>query len=94
MIQAQEFCLLFARRCSMTLTTLGWVLIFLGVVLLAVLVVKFYCWLRAPFERREAYAFWLRQRRGEFAGQHVWLPDNYEKYVPEFEAGLYPDEEV
>jgi hypothetical protein len=77
----------------MTLTTWGWILVIGAMILLAVLIVRLYCWIRAPFERREAYAFWLRQRRGEF-GPHVWLPDNYDKYRPEFEAGLYPDEEV
>jgi hypothetical protein len=76
----------------MVLTTWDWVLVVvIGIVLLAVLANRVYSALRAPFERREAYAFWLRERRGE-VGPHAWLPDNYHKYKQEFEAGIYPDE--
>ncbi len=46
---------------------------------------------KEPQERREAFTYWVREQRGE-TGWHVWLPDRYDKYRQEFEAGRYPDE--
>jgi hypothetical protein len=45
---------------------------------------------REPQERREAFTYWVREQRGE-TGWHVWLPDGYDRYKRDFEAGRYPE---
>jgi hypothetical protein len=74
---------------TITIPTIGWIAIFIGMAALAWLMKLFdaICW---PWQRRIAYEFWLREQQGEFDGKRVRVPKNYHRFIGEFEAGRFP----
>jgi hypothetical protein len=73
-----------------TISTLVWIAIPVGLFILASIVIKLLDIFAEPRQRRKAYEFWIREQQGAFDGKLIRFPKNYHKFVGEFEAGRFP----